>query len=176
MAIDNPSSSEQILASGSVGPAVLDEQHVGDIVGALGPLKRSGTGKTRSWRRKFSLLLVIIGPGLIVTGGGNDAGGVQVYAQMGQDYGMRLLWSLALLFPILFFCQEMVVLASLGQPERYAQCLAKIRYVTASDRHDLVGARLGDEEQGSLEALLNFPYPAEVDQKPAVDAKESLAF
>jgi Mn2+/Fe2+ NRAMP family transporter len=42
-------------------------------------------------------------------GGGNDAGGVSVYAQMGQDYGMRLLWTLVLLFPILYFCQEMVV-------------------------------------------------------------------
>jgi Mn2+/Fe2+ NRAMP family transporter len=37
-------------------------------------------------------------------GGGNDAGGVQVYGQMGHDYGMKLLWTLILLFPILFFC------------------------------------------------------------------------
>jgi len=42
-------------------------------------------------------------------GGGNDAGGVAVYAQMGQDYGMKLLWTLVLLFPVLYFCQEMVV-------------------------------------------------------------------
>ena len=40
---------------------------------------------------------------------GNDAGGVSVYAQMGQDYGMKLLWTLVLLFPILYVCQEMVV-------------------------------------------------------------------
>jgi hypothetical protein len=77
--------------------AVNDPQHVGDIVGALGTLKR-GTANSRSWRRKLRLLLVIMGPGLIVMGGGNDAGGVQVYAQMGQDYGMRLLWTLILLF------------------------------------------------------------------------------
>src|ERR1700678_2678062 len=97
------------MVPGSDGPAVLDPQHVGDIVGALGTLKRSETGNTRSWRRKLRLLLVIAGPGLIVMGGGNDAGGGQVYAQMGQDYGMKLLWTLILLFPILFFCQEMVV-------------------------------------------------------------------
>jgi Mn2+/Fe2+ NRAMP family transporter len=109
VAIGNPNMRQQVLAPGSDGPTVLDEQHVGDIVGALGTLKRSETGKIRSWRRKFRLLLIIIGPGLIVMGGGNDAGGVQVYAQMGQDYGMKLLWSLTLLFPILFFCQEMVV-------------------------------------------------------------------
>ena len=49
-----------------------------------------------------------MGPGLIVMGGGNDAGGVQVYLQMGQDYGMKLVWCVVLLFPILFICQEMV--------------------------------------------------------------------
>jgi Mn2+/Fe2+ NRAMP family transporter len=85
------------------------EREAGDIVGALGTLNRSETVKAKSWRRKLRLLLVIIGPGLIVMGGGNDAGGVQVYTQMGQDYGMKLLWSFALLFPVLFFCQEMVV-------------------------------------------------------------------
>jgi Mn2+/Fe2+ NRAMP family transporter len=100
---------EPDLAPGSVGPAVLDPQHVGDIEGALGTLKRSDTGAPRSWRRKLRLLLVIIGPGLIVMGGGNDAGGVQVYAQMGQDHGTRLLWTLVLLFPILYICQEMAL-------------------------------------------------------------------
>ena len=90
-------------------PVLLDPQPPGDIVGALGTLKRNETGRPRSWRKKLRTLLVIAGPGLIVMGGGNDAGGIQVYAQMGQDYGMRLLWTLVLLFPILFFCQEMVV-------------------------------------------------------------------
>ena len=88
--------------------AVNDQQHVGDIAGALGALKR-GAPNSRSWRKKIRFLLVSMGPGLIVMGGGNDAGGVQVHAQMGQDYGMRLPWTLIPLFPILFFCQEMVV-------------------------------------------------------------------
>ena len=109
MAIDNPDTAADEMAPGSHGPAVLDPQHAGDIVGALGTLKRSETGNTKSWRRKFRLLLIIAGPGLIVMGGGNDAGGVSVYAQMGQDYGMKLLWALMLLFPVLYVCQEMVV-------------------------------------------------------------------
>ena len=109
LAVDNSHASEADHAPGADGPAVLDPQHAGDIVGALGTLKRTETGNTKSWRRKLRLLLVIAGPGLIVMGGGNDAGGVSVYAQMGQDYGMKLLWTLVLLFPILFFCQEMVV-------------------------------------------------------------------
>src|SRR5487761_1243413 len=106
---DSTRSAEQNLPPASAGPAVLEPSRAGDIVGALGTLKQSETSRTRSWRRKLRLLLVIVGPGLIVMGGGNDAGGVQVYAQMGQDYGMKLLWTLVLLFPILFVCQEMVV-------------------------------------------------------------------
>jgi Mn2+/Fe2+ NRAMP family transporter len=106
MAIDDASSSaapDEIAAA-----AANDPQHNGDILGAFGTLKREARNH-RSWRRKIRFLLVIMGPGLIVMGGGNDAGGVEVYAQMGQDYGMRLLWTLILLFPVLFFCQEMVV-------------------------------------------------------------------
>ena len=92
-------------------PAALDPAHVGDIEGAFGTLKQNyaGTARDRTWRGRLRLLLIIAGPGLIVMGGGNDAGGVETYAQMGQTYGMTLLWTLVLLFPILFICQEMVV-------------------------------------------------------------------
>jgi Mn2+/Fe2+ NRAMP family transporter len=109
VAVDNAGPAERDVAAGTAGPAVLDPQHAGDIVGALGTVKQSETSNPRSWRRKLRLLLVIIGPGLIVMGGGNDAGAVQVYAQLGQDYGMKLLWTLILLFPVLYLCQEMVV-------------------------------------------------------------------
>lgn len=109
MAVDNVGRAEQDTAADATKRAVLDPQHAGDIIGALGTLRQSETGRPQSWRRKLRLLLIIIGPGLIVMGGGNDAGAVQVYAQLGQDYGMRLLWTLILLFPVLYFCQEMVV-------------------------------------------------------------------
>jgi Mn2+/Fe2+ NRAMP family transporter len=90
-------------------PSSLDPRHVGDIEGALGTVGHRETPAGRSRRARLRLLLVIIGPGLIVMGGGNDAGGVEVYTQMGQDYGMKLLWTLVLLFPILYVNQEMVV-------------------------------------------------------------------
>jgi Mn2+/Fe2+ NRAMP family transporter len=109
VAVDNTDTPVAGIAPGPDAPAASDPQHTGDIVGALGTLKRSETGNPKSWKRKLRLFLVIIGPGLIVMGGGNDAGGVSVYAQMGQDYGMRLLWTLVLLFPILYVLQEMVV-------------------------------------------------------------------
>jgi NRAMP (natural resistance-associated macrophage protein)-like metal ion transporter len=54
-------------------------------------------------------LAAIVGPGLIVMVGDNDAGGVSTYAQAGQDYGYSLLWTLVLLVPVLIVNQEMVV-------------------------------------------------------------------
>lgn len=54
-------------------------------------------------------LLAIVGPGLIVMIGDNDAGGVSTYAQAGQNYGYSLLWVLLLLIPVLVVNQEMVV-------------------------------------------------------------------
>ena len=54
-------------------------------------------------------LLAIMGPGLIVMVGDNDAGGVSTYAQAGQNYGLTLLWTLPLLIPVLVVNQEMVV-------------------------------------------------------------------
>jgi hypothetical protein len=75
MAIDDASSPAEPdeIAAG----AASDPQHSGDILGAFGTLKREARND-RSWRRKIRFLLVIMGPGLIVMGGGNDAGGVQV--------------------------------------------------------------------------------------------------
>src|SRR6202042_580708 len=51
----------------------------------------------------------IIGPGLIVMVGDNDAGGVATYSQAGQNYGTSLMWVLLLLIPVLIVNQEMVV-------------------------------------------------------------------
>ena len=88
--------------------AVLDEAHLGDIEGALGRI-RVGDEQRSGWRRRLITFLAIIGPGLIVMVGDNDAGGVSTYAQAGQDYGYSLLWVLLLLIPVLIVNQEMVV-------------------------------------------------------------------
>ncbi|MER8072266.1 NRAMP family divalent metal transporter [Streptomyces sp. NPDC094034] len=60
-------------------------------------------------RTRMLTLLAIVGPGLIVMIGDNDAGGVSTYAQAGQNYGYSLLWVLLLLIPVLVVNQEMVV-------------------------------------------------------------------
>src|SRR5579872_6878215 len=89
--------------------AVLDEAHLGDITGAFGTIREHDVGARRSWRARLLTLLAIIGPGLIVMVGDNDAGGVATYAQAGQNYGLSLLWTLPLLVPVLVVNQEMVV-------------------------------------------------------------------
>ncbi|MBF6329644.1 NRAMP family divalent metal transporter [Nocardia transvalensis] len=89
--------------------AVLDSAHVGDIVGALGTIGEHDTPHGRSRLQRFKMLLAVIGPGLIVMVGDNDAGGVATYAQAGQNYGMALGWTLLLLIPVLYVNQEMVV-------------------------------------------------------------------
>ena len=87
---------------------MLDEAHLGDIEGALGRI-RVGDEQRSGWRRRLITFLAIIGPGLIVMVGDNDAGGVSTYAQAGQNYGYSLLWVLLLLIPVLIVNQEMVV-------------------------------------------------------------------
>jgi Mn2+/Fe2+ NRAMP family transporter len=91
------------------GSAVLDSAHVGDIVGAFGRIRMDAAGPGRSWWQRLRMLMVISGPGLIVMVGDNDAGGVATYTQAGQNYGMKLLWTLALLVPVLYVNQEMVL-------------------------------------------------------------------
>jgi Mn2+/Fe2+ NRAMP family transporter len=79
-----------------------------DIEGALGRI-RVGEDQHAGWRRRLVTFLAIVGPGLIVMVGDNDAGGVATYAQAGQNYGYSLLWVLLLLIPVLIINQEMVV-------------------------------------------------------------------
>ncbi|MEU5434938.1 NRAMP family divalent metal transporter [Streptomyces sp. NPDC020719] len=89
--------------------AVLDDAHVGDIRGALGTIRLDDTGERRGLSAKFKTLLAIVGPGLIVMVGDNDAGAFGTYGQAGQNYGTGLLWTLLLLVPVLYVNQEMVL-------------------------------------------------------------------
>lgn len=99
----------RVPAAESGRSAVLDSAHLGDIHGAFGTLRHHDVEPRRSWRARLSTLLAIMGPGLIVMIGDNDAGGVATYAQAGQNYGTSLLWTLLLLVPVLIVNQEMCV-------------------------------------------------------------------
>src|ERR1700757_1596184 len=89
--------------------AVLDEAHVGDIRGALGTIRADDFESRRTLSAKMKTLLAVVGPGLIVMIGDNDAGAFSTYGQAGQNYGTTLLWTLLLLVPVLYVNQEMVV-------------------------------------------------------------------
>jgi Mn2+/Fe2+ NRAMP family transporter len=90
-------------------PAVLDAADIGDIEGALGSIRQHDLAARSGWRRRTATLLEILGPGLIVMVGDNDAGAFATYTQAGQLYGTALLWTLLLLVPVLYVNQEMVL-------------------------------------------------------------------
>jgi Mn2+/Fe2+ NRAMP family transporter len=111
--VEVPMETTTFETNGSVlGPpgrrTVLDNAHVGDIHGALGTLRQHGS-RPQTRRRRLLALLAVMGPGLIVMVGDNDAGGIATYAQAGQNYHLTLLWTLLLLIPVLIVNQEMVV-------------------------------------------------------------------
>src|ERR1700732_4573801 len=89
--------------------AVLDSAHIGDIRGALGTIRYGDIAPRRGWWARLRTLLAILGPGLIVMVGDNDAGAFGTYTQAGQNYGTTLLWTLALVIPVLYVNQEMVL-------------------------------------------------------------------
>jgi Mn2+/Fe2+ NRAMP family transporter len=89
--------------------AALDDAHVGDIRGALGTISADDLAPRAGLSAKLKTLLAIVGPGLIVMCGDNDAGAFSTYGQAGQNYGTRLLWTLLLLIPVLYVNQEMVL-------------------------------------------------------------------
>ena len=89
--------------------AVLDTAHVGDIRGAFGTIRQGDIGPRSGWWARLTTLLAILGPGLIVMVGDNDAGAFGTYTQAGQNYGTTLLWTLLLLLPVLYVNQEMVL-------------------------------------------------------------------
>jgi NRAMP (natural resistance-associated macrophage protein)-like metal ion transporter len=89
--------------------AQLDSEHVGDIRGGLGTIRQHDTGPRNGWWPRVKTLLAILGPGLIVMVGDNDAGAFGTYTQAGQNYGSTLLWTLLLLVPVLYVNQEMVL-------------------------------------------------------------------
>src|SRR3974377_2300135 len=93
----------------AIRTAVLEHVHAGDINVALGTIRQGDHGPRVGLMAPWKTLIAIIGPGLIVMVGDNDAGAFGTYAQAGQNYGTTLLWTLMLLIPVLYVNQEMVV-------------------------------------------------------------------
>jgi Mn2+/Fe2+ NRAMP family transporter len=88
--------------------SALDRAHRGDIEGGLGRVESHDAGPRRTRTRRAATLLAIMGPGVVVMVGDNEAGSISVYGQAGQNYGTSLLWLLLPLAGMLFVNQEMV--------------------------------------------------------------------
>src|SRR6202158_6123150 len=63
--------------------------------------------RLRALRHRLTLLLAVIGPGLITSNVDNDAGGISVYSQAGAQYGYKLLWALIPMTIALYVTEEM---------------------------------------------------------------------
>src|SRR5438093_12568295 len=63
--------------------------------------------RIRGLRRRLTLLLAVIGPGLITSNVDNDAGGITDYTQAGAQYGYALLWALIPMSIALYVTEEM---------------------------------------------------------------------
>jgi NRAMP (natural resistance-associated macrophage protein)-like metal ion transporter len=83
--------------------------------------------RLRRFRRLFTLLAVI-GPGLITTNAGNDAGAIATYSQAGAEFGYQMLWILALITLSLAVVNEMS---------------ARMAVVTGKGLADLIRERFG---------------------------------
>src|SRR5690349_22851403 len=63
--------------------------------------------RLRALRHRLTMLLAVIGPGLITSNVDNDAGGISVYTQAGAQYGYTLLWALIPMTIALYVTEEM---------------------------------------------------------------------
>src|SRR3979409_2401715 len=63
--------------------------------------------KIRGLRRRLTLLLAVVGPGLITSNVDNDAGGISITTQAGPHYGSALPWSLIPMTIALYVTEEM---------------------------------------------------------------------
>ena len=60
-------------------------------------------------KRRWIVLLAVLGPGIITMVADNDAGGISTYSVTGAQFGFKLLWILIILLPTAYFIQEMTV-------------------------------------------------------------------
>src|ERR1700759_5294108 len=63
--------------------------------------------RLRALRKRLTLLLAVVGPGLITSNVDNDAGGISPYTQAGAHWGYALLWSLIPMTIALYVTEEM---------------------------------------------------------------------
>jgi len=63
--------------------------------------------RRKSFWKRITVILAILGPGIITGSVDNDAGGITTYSVAGAEYGYRLIWTLLPAFLVLMVIQEM---------------------------------------------------------------------
>jgi Mn2+/Fe2+ NRAMP family transporter len=107
-------------------------------------IQRLRTGP-RTFARRLALGLALVGPGLLVMLGDNDAGGVITYAQTGATYGLSLF--IPLMIPLAFIAylvQEMTIRLGAVTRRGHAEMIWKRygKFWGAFSLIDLVGANI----------------------------------
>lgn len=74
---------------------------------ALNERSREWRRRSRPMRRRITLFLAVLGPGLITSNVDNDAGGISTYSVAGAQYGYALLWALIPMTIALYVTEEM---------------------------------------------------------------------
>jgi hypothetical protein len=69
--------------------AVLDDAHIGHINGAFGTILHGDVAPRETWKHRLITLMAILGPGLIVMVGDNDAGAFATYGQAARTTARR---------------------------------------------------------------------------------------
>ena len=76
----------------------------------LATVRSGGTDlqkRIRGLRKRLTLFLAVVGPGLITSNVDNDAGGITTYTEAGAQFGYTLLWSLIPMTIALYVSEEM---------------------------------------------------------------------
>lgn len=86
-----------------------------DIKSAEPPVKKN--------KSRLAIWLVVMGPGLIVMLADTDAGSLITSAQMGAEFGYKLLIQTLILIPILFMAQELTVRLGLATGQGHGELI-----------------------------------------------------
>src|SRR5215469_5946399 len=68
---------------------------------------RAGSLLGKAWRRLAEHPLARIGPGLITGVADDDPSGIATYSQAGAQFGLNMLWTMPLAFPLMAAVQSM---------------------------------------------------------------------
>src|SRR5215472_4978165 len=68
---------------------------------------RTGSLLAKAWRRMSEHPLARIGPGLITGVADDDPSGIATYSQAGAQFGLNMLWTMPLAFPLMAAVQSM---------------------------------------------------------------------